>query len=76
MLEVKVHNDGKGKYQSYEAWVNGVDCNKGYGSTEQEAIDDYFKEIKKEILRLTKIKADILVGDIKIVNVDCLGKEV
>lgn len=48
---VKVHNDGKGKHNSFEAWSD-LCHGHGYGQTEAEAIEEYKAIVAKKIEEL------------------------
>ena len=74
-VELKIHNDGKEKYQSFEAWVDGIDCNNGYGATEAEAIEEYKRELKKFSMRVTVAMQNIELGSFEAVKVDFAGRE-
>ena len=74
-VELKIHNDGKEKYQSFEAWVDGIDCNNGYGATEAEAIEEYKRELKKFLMRVTVAIQNIELGSFETVKVDFAGRE-
>lgn len=39
-LIIKIHDDGKGRCQSFEAYTD-VFPTKGYGETEEEAVEEY-----------------------------------
>jgi hypothetical protein len=39
---IKIYNDGKERHQSFEAWCDELEeVDRGYGSTEEEAIAEY-----------------------------------
>ena len=76
MVELKIHNDGKEKHQSFEAWIDGIDCEKGYGATEQEAVEEYKRELKKFSMRVTVAMQDMELGSFEAVKVDWSGKEI
>lgn len=74
---IKVHHDGKGKYQSWEAMMdvnasegmyhgNAQLC--GYGATEQEAVDNLMTSIGS----LYSLTLMVFKGPIE--YVDCLGE--
>lgn len=74
---LKIHNDGKEKYQSFEAWIDGIDCNKGYGATEAEAIEEYKRELKIYSMRVTvamSFMQNMELGSFEAVNVDWSGE--
>jgi hypothetical protein len=74
MFTIKIHNDGKEKYQSFEASIDSKDIDDynliGYGETEEEAISELEVLIDKRIKLLQNIDWD------KIRYVDCVGKTV
>jgi len=74
-VELKIHNDGKEKYQSFEAWVDGIDCNRGYGATEAEAIEEYKRELKIYSTRSTFAIQNIELGSFETVKVDFAGRQ-
>jgi hypothetical protein len=45
---IKIHNDGKGKSESFEAYSD-YDVLPGFGQTEEEAVDNYEKNVKDYI---------------------------
>lgn len=67
-MKVLVHNDGKGKYQSFSAWAENVDANIGYGATKEEAIED----LKNNVLQLSEQLKKINFEDI--IMVDYFGR--
>ena len=92
MLELAHYNDGKEKYQSHEISLkeeyfynqkyslfsyNIFDAT-GYGSTEQEAIEDFkekFAYLLAEYKAFAKLlESDVLIGSI--VEIDCVGKKI
>lgn len=76
MVELKVHNDGKEKHQSFESWIDGIDCEKGYGATEKEAIEEYKIELKKYSMRVTVAMQCMELGSFEVLKVDWSGKEI
>lgn len=75
MLKLKIHNDGKEKYQSYEAWLEGIDCSRGYGATMAEAINEYTKELMKYNLYISNIVREIHLQEYEIEEVDYQGEK-
>lgn len=66
-LEVKVYNDGKGKWQSYEAYLvldEYKEIFREYGETEQEALDNLYNKLSDLKMRLSSLDR----GDFKRVN--------
>lgn len=53
---IKIHNDGKGKWQSFEATLDeqGIYL-QAYGETEQEAVDNLRKERDILIMNLNNV---------------------
>jgi hypothetical protein len=76
MIKLKIHNDGKEKLESFEAWIEGIDCEKGYGATKLEAIEEYKRELKRFSMRVTAAMQDMELEDYEAVNVDRSGKEI
>ena len=76
MVTLKIHNDGKEKYQSFEAWIDGIDCEKGYGASKAEAISEYKKELKRYSLRITVASQDMSLGNFEEVSVDWTDKAI
>jgi hypothetical protein len=76
MITLKIHNDGKEKHQSFEAWVEGIDCEKGYGATREEAIDEYKKELERFWQRVSIARSDLVLGGFEVIKVDWCGKEI
>jgi len=74
MIILNIHNDGKEKYQSFEAYIEGVDCERGYGASEDEAIKEYKKALGRYETRVAVALQDLTLGNIEISKVDCLGK--
>lgn len=52
---IKIHNDGKGKHQSFEAWIEDFDIERGYGETESQAISEYHKNVIEASNKLTDL---------------------
>ena len=73
MITVKVHNDGKEKWQSFDASLDDSKSDIylcGYGSNKEEAIEELKLNIKKKIEELQNINFD------NITFVDCLGNPI
>ena len=70
---VALHNDGKEKYQSFEASLKEPECIcgthlMGFGASREEAIEELRTKVQEEIKRLQEIDYD------DVIPVDCLGK--
>jgi hypothetical protein len=76
MLKLTIRNDGKKKHQSFEAWVEGVDCDRGYGWTEQEATDEYKRELKELSKDLNEKFEHLYTCRFETKVVDFRGKEI
>ena len=80
---VVCHNDGKGKWQSYEVYAQ-FPCldsflfdERGYGETQEEALEEYRQKFKKALDELNAFAAMLLDTDaLPIIPVDCFGKEI
>lgn len=73
MYTINVHNDGKEKWQSFEATVNNTDDYldlTGYGATQEEAIEELKKKVDEYIKKLQGIDYS------KINKVDWAGKPI
>lgn len=73
MYSVNIHNDGKEKYQSFEAMINS--CNDyldltGYGADQEEAIKELKNKVDEYIKKLQEIDYS------KISFVDWAGKHI
>ena len=75
MTELKIHNDGKEKYQSFEAWLDEIDCEKGYGATEEEAIKEYIGVLDHYSKRVAAACQDLKLNSFEKIKVDWSGKE-
>ena len=62
---IKIHNDGKEKWQSFEATCDeqGIYL-QAYGETEQEAIDNLRKERDNLIMKLNNVDFSEVVYEI------------
>jgi len=68
-LQVNIHNDGKQKRQSYEAYLDGKASNiVGYGASEAEAVENLKIEVANYIMLLQTIDYS------NTVQVDCSGE--
>lgn len=93
MIQMKYHNDGKEKWQSHEigireegfshdnpyVWSHNPFNVTGYGSTKEEAIDDFktkFAYIMKELRAFETMLFDTDVITDNIIEVDCMGKPI
>jgi len=73
MLTVNVHNDGKEKYQSFEAHLNeeeSKDCFSGYGADKEEAISELKSHVQLKIKELQEINYNDILW------VECCGKPI
>ena len=75
MVELKIHNDGKDKYQSFEAWIDGIDCERGYGTTEEEAIKEYIGVLENYSNRVMIAFQGLKLNSFEKIKVDWSGKE-
>lgn len=67
-MKIKVHNDGKGKWESFEASIE-LDNVWGYGATEQEAL----QELKNKLTDIATEITRCISGNIEIEYVDASG---
>jgi hypothetical protein len=67
-MKIKVHNDGKGKWMSFEASLN-LDTVYGWGENEQEALE----ELKNKLTDIATELARCVSGNIEIEYVDGSG---
>lgn len=58
MIKVKLHNDGKGKYQSYEMYLDSRHALYGYGKDEAEAKEGLKASIDAAIVELQNLDLD------------------
>ncbi len=80
-VTIKLHNDGKCKYHSYEVTLSyGTVVIYAYGISKLAALAELFIKINETAVRLQKIKrkfSDLLdlenLKDIEVIEVDCLG---
>ncbi len=74
---LKCHNDGKGKFQSYEVYYDGEypisEIPRGFGETFEEAYDEYIKNLINYINACNKI---FDVDKSSVSMVDWSGKEI
>ena len=73
---IKIHNDGKGRCQSFEAWIEGIDVDRGYGASAPEAIECYRKNLSKLKSHIVSAWTDLGGGEFDTVNVDWAGNPV
>ncbi len=52
-IKIKIYDDKKCKHQSFEAWIDNIDCERGYGFDKDSAVNEYE-------LNLGNYMADIL----------------
>ena len=76
MLKLTIRNDGKEKHQSFEAWIEGVDCDRGYGWTEQEATDKYKLKVEEFSKTLNETFEQLYTCRFETKVVDSRGKEI
>jgi len=76
MLFIRIHNDGKEKHQSFEAWIEGCDCEKGYGHNADEAVLEFKNNLEKITLRMQLALRDLKLNNFETVKVNCLGEEI
>jgi hypothetical protein len=70
IMIVKLHNDGKEKYQSFGASLDESDSDvylEGYGATKEEAIEALKERVLLKIEEMKNIDYD------NVIVVDCLG---
>ncbi len=69
MIQIKIHNDGKEKCESFEAYLElPIVCE--FGSTQEEALEKLRYKIGSLIDELNEMQFN------NIVHVDCFGKPV
>lgn len=76
MIQLKVHNDGKKKSQSYEVWCDDVICDKGYGASEREAMEEYKNNLDSLLVNVSNAYSDLIQGRHQNVSVDFMGEEI
>lgn len=74
-MEIKVHNDGKGKYRSVECYIDVDGDIRGCGSNNDEAFTDMTKELKHYIDNLNVLYEKLQSGEVELISVDCFGKK-
>lgn len=89
MIKLGHYNDGKGKWQSHEIIMLEDDLYNpeigihyhacGYGSTKEEALNDFISNFKRSINELkafeTMLDDPNAIAN-NIINIDCFGKEI
>lgn len=78
-MTIKIHNDGKGRHQSFEAYITDtIGCNyvqiAGYGASEQDAINDLTLAIKTYVEGVNTLVNDYM--DANKVYVDYNGNKI
>lgn len=75
-LTIKVHNDGKKRHQSFEAWADfeGMEIERGYGSTEEEAIQEFKDNFTRHWISLSSFCGSLLCGDPVVSRVNWKGE--
>lgn len=61
MIKLQIHNDGKEKYQSFEARLNDFDSIvhlEGYGQDKEEAIKELKEKVEQKIKEYQEIDWD------------------
>ncbi len=76
MVEIKVYNDTKEKPQSFEAWIDGVDLERGYGANKEEAVAAYQVILTRYYMRLRVAQQDMQLGSFKIIRVNNMGRTI
>ena len=76
MTIVKVHNDGKEKCQSFEAWIDDIDCERGYGPTAHAAIQEYEQKLNNYQARLAVACLCLESEQFETIEVDYSGREI
>lgn len=78
---IKCHNDGKGKLQSYEIYINDENCNileiipSGYGSTKEEALKEYIYNLIVYMNTIVRFAIEIFPNMLENISmVDYSGK--
>lgn len=55
-IKIKIYNDGKEKYDSFEASIEGFnEYETTYGQTEKEAVEELKKIIQRKIIQLNDL---------------------
>ena len=74
-MELKIHNDGKEKWQSFEVWIDEIDCERGYGGTEEEAMESFRKILYEYLTKVNWAYGTTRDGSIAKVQVDWRGNK-
>jgi predicted RNase H-like HicB family nuclease len=79
MANVLYHNDGKGKTQSHEIYSKDLENHldvflQGFGSTKEEAFQEFTERLDEFIEKLNEFKEEINID--KTVKVDFTGKPI
>jgi len=73
-IKIKLHNDGKGKHQSFEAYLSDINEHiGGYGATQKEALVAMMSNLEIYIEKLQAIETVFTGGEYMIEEVDCVG---
>ncbi|GKU79323.1 hypothetical protein [Paenibacillus sp. L3-i20] len=72
MGEFLHYDNGKGKSESHEVYIDADISAIGYGATKQEAFQDFIGKLDDYIEKLKKFREEALIDDA--VRVDCFGK--
>lgn len=73
-MRIKIHNDGKEKWQSWEVYVNEPLYMVGYGRNENEAFEEFQKEVDQMLAVINDLKRSL--PDAEKVYVNGLGEPV
>ena len=73
---IRIYNDGKGKRESFEAWIEGIDLDRGYGASASEAIECYKNNLSKHASRVLNSWVDLKDGEFDTIHVDWAGNPV
>lgn len=73
-FKVTLHDDGKCKWQSFEASLTHdmIHHLSGYGEDEEEALKNLWEKVDEFLRDLSSLKRE----ELTVVNIDCRGREI
>lgn len=78
-MQIKIHNDGKKKYQSYEAFIDDLRLDTGYGENEETALlelKENLEELKRRVKGYEESLNKVLASEATALLVDYKGDEI
>ena len=71
LTQIKIYNEPRDA--SFDAWIEVIDCKRGRGATEEEAVRNYHSNLKTLIEEMSLTCSMIDSGNIERIQVDWKG---